>query len=208
MFFSIILNLFSSSGGTTISEIFKDVTFEPNVFEKSDWYPIDQNVVTEIHTELQILPCTFPHAEYLRENYVKYPIEQKTKPTKTAQTPVKFRKICPENDSYMLKKKIEVVNSKKHGKNQKQRRRISKTKYLKKAKRREEKIQAAKAQKIETMEFESTKRLLFDTMDQYNTVAGQSLNGTPVKSTLTAHNSIAARTRNRLKSNTPEKRNR
>lgn len=199
------MNSFSSTSGIAISEIFKDVSFELGVFDKTDWYPIDENVVTELHHELQILPCAFPHAEYLRENYVRYPIEQQAKANKPIQTPAEFRKICPEDDSYMLEKKIEIGKLKKAEQTSKKGKRISEARYLKKAKRRAERSKAQKARKMESMEFESTKKLLIDTMDQYNTVAGQSLNASPGKRAPSNGTSIAARTRNRTKTNTPEK---
>lgn len=199
------MNLISSTTGITISQIFKDVSFEPSVFDKSEWHPIDENVVTELHNELQILPCAFPHAEYLRENYVKYPIEQQPKSAKAIQTSPKFKKICPENDSHMIKKKIEIGKLKRVGQTHKQGKRISKARYLKKARRRAERATAMKERKSEAMEFESTKKLLIDTMDQYSTLSGETLKATPSKSTPSGDCSIAARTRNRTKISTPEK---
>lgn len=202
--FCFILNPFSNINGIPISQIFKDVTFDLSVFDKSEWNPIDEKIVTELHDKLQILPCAFPHAEYLRENYVKYPIEEQIKSAKTIKTPFKFQKVCPANDSHIIRKKLEVANSKRKEQT-KQSKRISKAKNLKKARRRAEKAKAEKARKIETNEFESTKKILIDTMDQYNTLTGQSLNDTPVKSTNADESSIAARTRNRTRISTPEK---
>lgn len=168
--------------------------------------PIDENVITELHDKLQILPCAFPHAEYLRENYVKVPIEQQNKSPKTNKSPPKFIKIRPANDAYEIKKKIEFVKLKKE-EQAKQGKKINQTKYLKKAKRRAEKAKVQKERKLETMEFESTKKLLIDTMDQYDTISGQSLSQAPVKCTIAPDDdgSIAARTRNRTKNNSPEK---
>lgn len=193
-------------GGITISQIYKDASFELNAFDKSDWHPIDENVVTELHDKLQILPCAFPHAEYLRENYVKHPIEQQVKSNKTIQTPAKFRKICPEDDSYMLKKKIEFGKLKKVEQTHKQGKHKRQAKNAKKAKLRAERAKEEKARKTETMEFESTKKLLLDTMDQYDTLGEETVNTSPVKNESPSdESSIAARTRNRTKITTPEK---
>lgn len=204
LIFPFIPNPFSSNNGIPISQIFKNVSFEMSVFDQAEWYPIDEKIVTELHHKLQILPCAFPHAEYLRENYVKYPIGEQIKSTKTVKTPSKFRKICPANDAYIIRKKLEIIKSKRKEQT-KQSKRISKAKKLKKATRRAEKAKAENARKIETKEFESTKKLLIDTMDQYNTLTGQSLNGTPVKIATADDGSIAGRTRNRTKISTPEK---
>lgn len=194
---------FTSTNGIGISEIYQNVSFEQNVFDKADWYPIDDKIITELHDELQILPCAFPHAEYLRENYVKYPINEKIKPAKTIGRPIQFTKICPANDSHVIRMKLEAARLKRNGCTK----RATAAKYQKKARLRARKAAENKARRIETKEFESTKKLLVATMDQYNTLTGQSLNGTSPQKTHADGDgsSIAARTRNRTKVSTPEK---
>lgn len=187
--------------GIGISQFFQNVTFEQNIFDKAEWYPIDDKIVTELHDKLQILPCAFPHAEYLRENYVKHPIDGRIKPAKAIKMPLKFSKICPKNDSHLIKKKLEA-NQLKRKKNTKP---VKRAKNQKKAKARASKKALHEARSIETKEFESTKNLLVATMDQYNTLSGQSLNVISVESTNTDDCSIATRTRNRTKISTPEK---
>lgn len=185
--------------GIEISQIFKNVSFALNVFDKSEWHAIDDQIVTELHDKLQILPCAFPHAEYLRENYVKYPIDERFKATKTTKTPTKRQKICPADDSQTITKKIEGVKLKKTGRLKQCRRIINKKKTLKRVRRRARIAKEHQARIAETREFESTKTLLLATMDQYSTATegAQCSNA--------GSSAIAARTRNRTKTNTPEK---
>lgn len=162
------------------------MSFELDLFDKADWHPIDDGIVTELHDKLQLLPCAFPHAEYLRENYVKYPVIKDMKSAKAIGKPLKFTRICPGNDSHLISEKRGNIESKR--KNSQRLSRLAKNK--KKARARARKAAEKKAIEIETEEFKATKKLLADTMDHFNTLDGHSLNVTT---------SIAARTRNRSK---------
>lgn len=197
-----ISNPSRSGAGIDISQIFKSISFQLNVFDKAEWHAIDDRIVTELHDKLQMLPCAFPHAEYLRENYVKYPIEMKA--TKANKTPSKQRRVCPVDDAHLIKKKIEAVKLKKMGRT-KQSKRITAAKRLKRATKRAKKAMTIQARKVETKEFESTKKLLLATMDQYNTLSGETLSNGTIQNANAGNSSIAANTRNRTKISTPEK---
>lgn len=170
-----------------------------NVFDKAEWLPIDDEIITELHDKLQILPCAFPHAEYLRENYVAYPIEERVKSNKTVETPYKFRKICPADDSYIKRAKLEAAKLKKQNQMKRPKHMIQ-AKSRKKAARRAELAVENRKRKIEAEELASTKKLFIDTLDQYNTVSGETLDKVSGDDS-----SIAARTRNRARISTPKK---
>lgn len=176
-----------------------------DVFDTAEWHEIDDQIVTELHNTVQILPCAFPHAEYLRENYVKYPNNERVKAPKTIKTPTTRQRICPADDADLITKKIEIVKSKKNNRMKHIKRLINRKKTLKRSKRRAAKAMETKARAAETKEFELTKKLLMATMDQYSTVTGASVVDTTVQNRNAGSTSIATRTRNQSKTNTPEK---
>lgn len=169
--------------------MFKNISFEPNLFDKVEWQPIDDRIVTEIHEKLQILPCAFPHAEYLRENDVKPPRNEPVKSTKMAKKARYLPKIRPQDDSCDIIRKLERSQLKKKG----GMKFINQRKRNKKTRNRARRMEKVEAIRTESKEFQTTKELLVSTMDQYITPQGQSLN----QNTDIASSSIAARTRRR-----------
>lgn len=141
-----------------------------NIFDPVDWQPIDDQILTEIHEKHQILPCAFPHSEYLTSHHVKPPREEYTKTLKMANKSKKVQKINPIDDSNGV---LQMARAKKT----KQHKRISIHKILKKnlkrrrnhAKRKEKRD----AQKTEVDGLEKAKQFVASTMDQYQPINKQ-----------------------------------
>lgn len=162
-----------------------------------EWQAIDDQIVTETHETLQILPCAFPHSEYLRENNVEPPKNVNEVHTKVAKRKQQILKIQPKDDSHYLFKKIQKKESRRNvGKKI-----ISQKKQNKKMRYRARRQMKLETKRIESKELETTKELLVATMDQYETPSGQSL----FKS-IEASSSIATRTRRQSRClSSPEK---
>lgn len=151
--------------------IFKNISFGLNIFEKSEWQPIDDKIATEIHEIHQILPCAFPHDEYINTYNVSSP--KKKNHTKSVNAVERVRKIDPTNDSRKIMRKIQEkqkecerqfagVKKKKNNTNR------SRKRALKRAQ--ESEAKTAKSALKQTIAFVTA------TMDEYQTMDGKSIN--------------------------------
>lgn len=181
----------------SIRQIFKDVTFNLNVFEKGKWQPIDDQIITEIHETCEMLPCSFPHSDYLKDHRVvlrkdKHQIMGK----KAAKKEKKLLKIQPEDDSGCVQWKLQHMQLRK----KKIKKRTTQMKMQKKVRQRVKRKEIKEILTAEAKEYESTKKLLVATMDHYSTSSGQSLNvPTEPQNLNIADCSIATRTRRQSK---------
>ncbi|XP_055613745.1 little elongation complex subunit 2 [Uranotaenia lowii] len=50
-----------SGASLNLKEYYAKVEFERCALEEYEWIPIDRNVITKMHRELTLMPCTFPH---------------------------------------------------------------------------------------------------------------------------------------------------
>ncbi|XP_055306386.1 uncharacterized protein LOC129570703 [Sitodiplosis mosellana] len=184
----------NSTGSVGISQIIKSATnapiLEKNLLDKVDWQPIDDNISIEIHKNYKILPCAFPHSDYLRENNVKPPRDERMTPTR-APGAIIMSKICPKDDTSGI---IKSTQSRKRAQEHRFKMRGNQSKKHKKLKQRARKQAKIVEQKMEIHGLKSAKRLLAATMDQFNTPSGESFAEPNMKP---GDSSIAARTRKR-----------
>lgn len=153
-----------------ISDVIKTVTFEKSPFDKVDWQPIDDTILTEIHKNYQILPCAFPHSDYLSRNNVKPPRAEGVGHMRATRATRKL-KICPEDDSHDIINRVQsgfIENEKQFKLRDSLKKRNKKTKYRARRKAKEE-IQNAEIEKCK-----SAKQFMISTMDQYHTQTGES----------------------------------
>lgn len=164
-----LLNIYSSET-TSISDLFKNVEFEKNLFDEVHWLAIDDKLITELHEKHQILPCTFPHSEYLLENNIK-PI-QETKVRYVKAGPSKPLTICPKDDSQTRLNRTALEKNK-------QKRFLSQKKLEKKQRYRRKRAEQRAAIKSkldeETKGLAQAEDILIKTMDQYSTLSGNDL---------------------------------
>lgn len=151
-----------------------------------------------IHDKYQILPCAFPHIEYLKDHKIQ-PLKCKgVKYTKTKQ-PMQKGKICPPDDSIDIIKRIQsknIMNQTKFKTRQNQRR------NRKRSVGRANKALKKEAAKAEVDGLNSVQQLFADTMDHCNTSSANAVS----EQTNTNTKSIALRTKRKPKSTTlPEK---
>lgn len=132
-----------------------------------NWQPIDDNIVNEIHRRYEILPCAFPHKDYLRQNNMKRTKSEQTKPIRVPKTN-KMLKICPKDDSGII---IGRARSKKKEEEKRFNSMMTQRKKHKKQKNRAQRRTKKVKQKDEIEGLESAKHLL----DQYNAVPSEFL---------------------------------
>lgn len=176
----------------TVAQLFKNVTFEKNLFDPIQWQPIDDKIVTEIHEKHQILPCAFPHRDYFTKNNIN-PLKCTAK--KQIQPKVQMmqrRKIQPKDDSMKVIRRVEKINNLRRGKWNKQN---ATRKNAKRFRRRLRKNAMNEAAKIELDETTEAKKDLVARMDQYNTINGCQLNNKIMKQEF---DSVASRTRRKF----------
>lgn len=151
--------------------IFKNISFGLNIFEKAEWQPIDDKIATEIHEIYQILPCAYPHDEYINTYNVRSP--KKKYHAKSVNAIAGVRKIDPIDDSRKIMRKIQekqkeckrqISGAKKKKKNTNR----SRKKALKRAQ--ESQAKSAKSALKQTIAFVTA------TMDEYQTMDGKSIN--------------------------------
>lgn len=159
--------LICSTESIGISEIIKNVTLEKDPFEEVNWQPIDENIVNEIHRRYEILPCAFPHKDYLRQNNMKWHKSEQTKPIGGSKTN-KMLKICPKDDSRII---ISGSRSRKKKEKKQFNSMMTQAKKHKKLKNRAQRRTKKVKQKDEIEGLESAKHLL----DQYNAASSESL---------------------------------
>lgn len=184
-------------------QIIKNVSFDLNVFEKAEWQAICDRTITDIHRKFQILPCAFPHIEYLREHNIHKRPTQKCKQAIETRKEQKVLQICPRDDSRKIALKRVKVQEKKAERKKQRTLKYKQAKNRRKSLKRAEKQQIKKANNLEIQNFnkelDETKNILLATMDQYSSVSGQKLAESA---------SISTRTRRQSKSmNSPEKAN-
>lgn len=143
----------------------KDVTFEQNLLDKTEWQPIDDKIVTEIHEKYQILPCAFPHVEYTRDHKLQPLKDESVKYTKIKR-PAQKRKICPVDDSIDIMKRVQSMNKMSQMK--------AKSRKLQKRQRkrlvaRVKQAANKNAAKAEVNEFNAVKNLFTDGVNQNST---------------------------------------
>lgn len=155
-----------SAEALEISKIVKNVKFERDLLlDKANWQPIDEKIVTEIHDKFQILPCAFPHSEYLIQYRVKPAKAKRSVQTKLTKNARQRLKICPQDDYHG------IVNRIRSKKIEAQKRIASlkrNTKYKNKKKNRERKIAEKAKQQKEIEEFEALRKLMTTTTDEYD----------------------------------------
>lgn len=166
-----------------------------------DWRPIDDEIVTKIHEKFYILPCAFPHDEYLKQYNVQPAKESFVKYNKV-NTEKKMLKICPQDDTKQIIERMQT----KHKEHEEQLRvKENARKQHKKANYRARRNARRNAISTEARETESTKQLIIETMDEYNSVTGNPPQ--QAESSIPTH-SVATRMRTRSTSkNSPEKQN-
>lgn len=168
-----------------------------NVFDKGEWQPIDDQIVTEIHEKCEMLPCSFPHVDYLKKHHVE-PRNDKSQfiANKVVKKGKRLLKIQPRDDSNDVLRKLQNVQSRQKA----FKTRISQSRKQKKTRQRVKKKAIEEIRTAEAREYDSTKKLLVATMDQYSTPSGQSLPNVPItRNTTIANSSIATRTRRKSK---------
>lgn len=154
------------------------------------WQPIDDEIVTELHEKYQILPCAFPHAEYLKENKVQRPKDNNIKYSKVNDTKqARLKKICPIDDMQEFIQKIQTINQ---DKEKQTKARINAKKQHKKTESRARKNARLEAFNAEVREIKFAKESLMNTMDEYKSVTGDPIH--QPKTTM-ASSSITTKTR-------------
>ncbi|XP_055530182.1 uncharacterized protein LOC129721530 [Wyeomyia smithii] len=73
-------NLAGSGISLNFSNIYSSVEYEPCVLEQYDWVPIDRTVITKLHKEHTLLPCTFPHWNNVQRIVAREKLRPKPKP--------------------------------------------------------------------------------------------------------------------------------
>lgn len=126
--------------------------FEKSQFDKIDWHPIDDQIVTDVHLSANILPCSFPPASYYESHGIGQSITQsKAKPkTKTGPKSKFGMKIKPKDDSEWVAKRMEMRKKvmakpqqlRKSKKNAAKRQKQKEKSLLKKAQKNVEKLEA------------------------------------------------------------------
>lgn len=151
--------------------IFKNISFGLNIFEKAEWQPIDDKIATEIHELHQILPCAFPHDEYINTYNVRSP--KKKYHARSGNAVGGVRKIDPIDDSRKIMRKIQE-------KQKECERQFSGVKKKKKNTNRYRKRALKRAQESEAKSaksaFKQTIAFVAATMDEYQTMDGKSIN--------------------------------
>lgn len=175
-----------------------------DVFDKVNWRPIDDSIITEIHEKHQIFPCTFPHTDYLRKHNVKSPKSTKiAKNAQIAKPAGKFLKIQPFDDSFEVIDRDKL--KKKLNKNRIAAIESQKIKH-KKQKSRMKKKAICNALKDDSKALKDAKDLLIATMDQYNPLTGKPLQKSAALGAESACSSVAYGTRRKSSCpNTPGK---
>lgn len=100
---------FCSEASLTMESIYEKITFEKSQFDKINWIPIDDQIITDIHLTANVLPCAFPPTTYyessgIGESTIGFPA--KTKPQKGPKTPLGIP-IKPNDDSEWVAKRLE-----------------------------------------------------------------------------------------------------
>lgn len=151
--------------------IFKNISFGLNIFEKAEWQPIDDKITTEIHEIYQILPCAFPHDEYINTHNLRSP--KKKYHARSGNAVEGVRKIDPIDDSRKIIRKIQE-------KQKECERQFSGVKKKKKNTNRNRKRALKKAQESEAKSAKSalkqTIAFVAATMDEYQTMDGKPIN--------------------------------
>lgn len=181
----------------SLSQFFKDVSFDKNHFDEVHWIPIDDKIITEFHRRNHILPCACPHKEFLKGRRVKSLPDQRENKTNKI---IPMRKINVANDSALvhIRKRMQRFERKKTNSNKF----VANNKQRKQAKKNEKRKAKRAAIMAETDGLAEAKQNLAFTIDQYNTLSGTDL--TTEFAQPTSSQSIASRTRQRLKTVSPE----
>lgn len=151
-----------------------------------------------MHKKHEILPCAFPHADYLNQNNVKPFKEEIGRSAKLKVCPI--RRINPKDDSNATIDRVQKQNTQRMTFKSKL---TAKKKQNNQAKKYEKKKAKLAAIKSEIDGLKEAKQMLASTADQYSTMSGIDLTHelfNPV-----ASQSIASRTRRKSKTNSPDK---
>lgn len=149
--------------------MYEKIAFEKSQFDKIDWHPIDDQLITHIHRTANVLPCSFPPTGYYESKRTEQStIESnaKTKTPKTCESAFKSQ-IKPKDDFEWVAKRSE--NRKKV---------LSKPQHLNKskknaAKRQKQKVKLLlkKAQKtVDQMEANELASVRKISVDEYTAV--------------------------------------
>lgn len=92
-----------------MESIYEKITFEKSQFDKIDWLPIDEQIITDIHITANVLPCAFPPTAYyessgIGESTSGFSLKAKTQ--KGPKTPLEMP-IKPSDDSGWVAKRLE-----------------------------------------------------------------------------------------------------
>lgn len=194
------INSHFSSETVSLSGFFKDVTFDRNHFDEVHWLPIDDTIITDLHQRHQILPCAFPHNEFLKRRHVKPLPDQSNHKRNNAIKTTTRRKINVADDSGLIYQR----NEKKRIGRQK----IISGKLVAKKRIRQAKMSTKRREKMAVMRTENdglvqAKQNITSMADQYsNTLSGTDLSEEfAIPST---SQSVSSRTRQKSKMNAPE----
>lgn len=151
--------------------MYEKIAFEKSQFDKIDWHPIDDQIITDVHRSANILPCSFPPASYYESNGIVPPTTlPKSKPISKTNTWPKSTfqmKIKPKDDSNLVAKRMEIRKKvmakpqqlRKSKKNAAKRRKQKEKALLKKAQK--------NVEQLEANELASLKRI---SVDEYRAV--------------------------------------
>lgn len=132
------------------------------------WRPIDDSIVTEIHAKYKILPCAFPHSDYMSQNNLTS--AQGTQKNQTKNPRIRENlNICPQDDSHAIIKRYTTRKIEKEQRSTM----WQKSRLNAKKKRNRDKRKAAKAAKKAEVDGLKTAMQL---VDQYVSPSGDSQN--------------------------------
>lgn len=159
------------------------MSFDQTAFDEVHWQPIDDTIVTDVHTKHQILPCAFPHEAYLKTNHNRPPINaaenDHTQMSKQKNTKSFFKKqrINPKDDSATLHQRMQPkqANRAKRQLDYNKKRKAEKRLRYRKAKQAK-----ADAMNNEVKGLEMAKQVLADTMEDFITMNGNKITGNDI----------------------------
>ncbi|XP_055620347.1 uncharacterized protein LOC129764845 [Toxorhynchites rutilus septentrionalis] len=70
----------NASSSIDLNDIYNNVEYEQCALEEYEWVPIDRTVITKMHREHTLLPCTFPHWHNVQRIVRREKIEPKRPP--------------------------------------------------------------------------------------------------------------------------------
>ncbi|XP_058830304.1 uncharacterized protein LOC131689319 [Topomyia yanbarensis] len=84
-------NATAATTSVNLNEIYSSVEYEKCALEEYDWIPIDKTVITKLHREHTLLPCTFPHWNTVQHIISRENFKPKPKPVPLVQCKLKTK---------------------------------------------------------------------------------------------------------------------